>query len=50
MGGGSHGSLHRGDSEGALLLCGIDVPEREEWSVADVAVLVLENFRVRFGG
>jgi type I phosphodiesterase/nucleotide pyrophosphatase len=50
VGGGSHGSLHRGDSEGALLLCGIDVPEREEWSVADVAVLVLENFRVRFGG
>jgi hypothetical protein len=50
LGGGSHGSLHRGDSEGVLLLCGLHVPEREQWSVADVARVVLEHFRVRFGG
>jgi hypothetical protein len=48
VGGGSHGSLHRDDSEGVLLLCGLDAPVREEWSLADVAPLVLEHFRVRF--
>ena len=26
VGGGSHGSLHRDDSEGVLLLCGVDAP------------------------
>jgi hypothetical protein len=48
VGGGSHGSLHRDDSEGVLLLCGLDAPVRAEWSLADVAPLVLEHFRVRF--
>jgi Type I phosphodiesterase / nucleotide pyrophosphatase len=48
MGGGSHGSLHRDDSEGVLLICGVEAQERDEWSVADVAGLVLEHFRVRF--
>ena len=33
VGGGSHGSLHRDDSEGVLLLCGVDAPEREQWSL-----------------
>ena len=28
VGGGSHGSLHRDDSEGVLLLCGVDAPEQ----------------------
>jgi Type I phosphodiesterase / nucleotide pyrophosphatase len=46
VGGGSHGSLHRDDSEGVLLLCGVDVPERERWSLADVTPLVLEHFGV----
>ena len=46
MGGGSHGSLHRDDSEGVLLLCGMDVPEREQWSLTDVTPLVLDHFRV----
>ncbi|MET0615137.1 MAG: alkaline phosphatase family protein [Thermoleophilaceae bacterium] len=46
VGGGSHGSLHRDDSEGVLLLCGIDAPEREQWSLADVTPLVLEHFGV----
>jgi Type I phosphodiesterase / nucleotide pyrophosphatase len=50
VGGGSHGSLHRDDSEGVLLLCGIDAPEREEWSLVDVADVVLDHFRVRLGG
>ena len=50
VGGGSHGSLHRDDSEGVLLFCGIDAEEREEWSVVDVTRLVLDHFRVRFDG
>ena len=47
VGGGSHGSLHRDDSQGVLLLCGVDVPARDEWSLADVTPLVLDHFRVR---
>jgi type I phosphodiesterase/nucleotide pyrophosphatase len=50
VGGGSHGSLHRDDSAGVLLLCGIEAPEREEWSLVDVAGMVLDHFGVRFGG
>jgi Type I phosphodiesterase / nucleotide pyrophosphatase len=46
VGGGSHGSLHRDDSEGVLLMCGLDVPEREHWSLADVTPLVLDHFSV----
>jgi hypothetical protein len=46
VGGGSHGSLHRGDSLGVLLACGLDLPEREQWSLADVTPLVLEHFQV----
>jgi predicted AlkP superfamily pyrophosphatase or phosphodiesterase len=45
--GGSHGSLHRVDSLGALLFCGIDAPpERADgnWSIADVAPMVLRHF------
>jgi hypothetical protein len=45
-GGGSHGSLHRDDSEGVLLLCGVDAAEREQWSLTDVTPLVLEHFGV----
>jgi hypothetical protein len=44
-GGGSHGSLHRGDSLGPLLFVGCDpVPPREQWSLRDVAPAVLEHF------
>ena len=50
VGGGSHGSLHRDDSEGVLMLCGVDAPERDEWSVTDVAPLVLEHFGVPSSG
>ena len=46
VGGGSHGSLHRDDSEGVLLLCGVDAPEQEQWALTDVTGLVLRHFGV----
>jgi Type I phosphodiesterase / nucleotide pyrophosphatase len=46
VGGGSHGSLHRDDSEGVLILCGLEHSEREQWSLADVTPLVLQHFGV----
>ena len=45
--GGSHGSLHRVDSLGALLFCGVEAPpERADgcWSIADIAPMVLAHF------
>src|SRR5918997_879414 len=50
VGGGSHGSLHADDSEGVLLVGGMEVPEREEWAVTDVAPLVLDHFDVPLRG
>jgi Type I phosphodiesterase / nucleotide pyrophosphatase len=47
VGGGSHGSLHRDDSEGVLLLCGVDAAPRERWSITDATGLVLDHFGVR---
>jgi hypothetical protein len=48
IGGGSHGSLHRGDSLGALILCGTESPRAEEapgqWTLRDVAPLMLDHF------
>ncbi len=44
LGGGSHGSLHRGDSLGVLLTAGVDMPEREQWSITDATDLVLRHF------
>ena len=46
VGGGSHGSLHRDDSEGVLLLCGVEAPAQEQWSITDVTGLVLQHFGV----
>jgi hypothetical protein len=48
VGGGSHGSLHRSDSLGAMVLTGLegDVPAPEQWSIADVAALVRAHFRL----
>jgi hypothetical protein len=46
-GGGSHGSLHAGDSLGPLLFvgCGPDDPAtRRQWTLRDVAPVVLEHF------
>jgi Type I phosphodiesterase / nucleotide pyrophosphatase len=48
-GGGSHGSLHAGDSLGPLLFvgCGPDDPgRRPQWALRDVAPIVLEHFGV----
>jgi hypothetical protein len=48
-GGGSHGSLHRGDSLGPLLFVGCGPEsreEREQWSLRDVAPVVLDYFGV----
>jgi hypothetical protein len=50
VGGGSHGSLHRDDSEGVLLIGGMDVPERKQWALTDVAPLVLQHFDVPLPG
>lgn len=46
VGGGSHGSLHRSDSLGALVFAGLDAGERDQWSIADVAALVRDHFRL----
>jgi len=46
VGGGSHGSLHRGDSLGALIMAGVDHPEREHWSIADVTPTILDHFGI----
>jgi hypothetical protein len=46
VGGGSHGSLHRDDSEGVLLICGVETPALEEWSITDATGLVLQHFGV----
>jgi hypothetical protein len=46
-GGGSHGSLHAGDSLGPLLFVGCGpgaAGEREQWTLSDVAPAVREHF------
>jgi predicted AlkP superfamily pyrophosphatase or phosphodiesterase len=47
VGGGSHGSLHRSDSLGALLWCGTGPATRaakEQWSLRDVTPMVRDHF------
>jgi hypothetical protein len=45
VGGGSHGSLHRADSLGAMAFCGVEAPyDRDAWSIADVAPMVRAHF------
>jgi len=48
VGGGSHGSLHRSDSLGALLWCGVEAhPTREaraQWTLQDMLPMVTEHF------
>jgi hypothetical protein len=49
VGGGSHGSLHRSDSLGALLFCGLEAPAERAagaWSIGDVAPMVRAHFAV----
>jgi hypothetical protein len=46
-GGGSHGSLHAGDSLGPLLFVGCgpeSAEEKEQWTLRDVAPVVREHF------
>jgi hypothetical protein len=47
VGGGSHGSLHRSDSLGALMWCGTGPDSRdarELWTLRDVTPLIREHF------
>ncbi len=48
VGGGSHGSLHRSDSLGALAFCGVEprggTPRGGVWAIEDVADLCVEHF------
>lgn len=48
VGGGSHGSLHRSDSLGALLWCGDTLPAsrdvRPQWSLRDMLPMVTDHF------
>jgi predicted AlkP superfamily pyrophosphatase or phosphodiesterase len=49
VGGGSHGSLHRSDSLGALIWCGTGADSRSarrQWTIEDVAPMVREHFGV----
>ncbi len=49
VGGGSHGSLHRGDSAGPLAWCGCGPAGRDaraQWTLRDVLPMVLEHFDV----
>jgi type I phosphodiesterase/nucleotide pyrophosphatase len=50
VGGGSHGSLHRGDSLGTLIFCGTG-PEsreaREQWTIADATPAAEHHFSLR---
>ncbi|MBV9000891.1 MAG: alkaline phosphatase family protein [Solirubrobacterales bacterium] len=52
VGGGSHGSLHRTDSLGALLWCGTgpaSASARPRWSLSDVAGICREHFGIGDG-
>ncbi len=53
VGGGSHGSLHRSDSLGALLWCGTGPDSRQAqdmWSLHDIAPLVRGHFGLGSNG
>jgi hypothetical protein len=53
VGGGSHGSLHRTDSLGALLWCGTGSDSRaarEQWSLRDIAPMIRAHFGVESDG
>jgi predicted AlkP superfamily pyrophosphatase or phosphodiesterase len=49
VGGGSHGSLHRSDSLGALVMCGVGQlgkREADQWAISDIAPIVTQHFGV----
>jgi hypothetical protein len=50
VGGGSHGSLHRGDSLGTLIFCGTGPDTRdarEQWTIADATPEIERHFALR---
>jgi hypothetical protein len=52
VGGGSHGSLHRSDSLGALLWCGTGPDSRagrDQWSLRDITPMIREHFGLGSG-
>jgi hypothetical protein len=52
VGKGTHGSMHRNDSESMLLWCGTGpdrADAREQWSIRDVTPMVLDHFGVSAG-
>jgi hypothetical protein len=47
VGGGSHGSVHRSDSLGALMWCGVGPETRaakEQWSLRDITPMIRDYF------
>jgi hypothetical protein len=49
VGGGSHGSLHRGDSLGVMLMCGTgpgSASERVQWTIRDAVPAIAEHFGI----
>jgi len=49
VGGGSHGSLHRGDSLGALVMCGTGPgsgSERVQWAIRDAVPAIVDHFGI----
>jgi hypothetical protein len=52
VGGGSHGSLHRSDSLGALLWCGTGPDSRgvrDQWSLRDITPMIRRHFGLASG-
>jgi hypothetical protein len=49
VGGGSHGALHRGDSLGALIMCGTgpgSASERLQWTIRDAVPAIVDHFGI----
>ena len=49
VGGGSHGALHRDDSNGVLVMCGAGpaaASERAQWSIRDAVPAIVEHFGI----
>ena len=50
VGGGSHGSLHAGDSLGALVMCGTgsgSASERVQWTIRDAVPTIADHFGIQ---
>ncbi len=52
VGGGSHGSLHRTDSNAVLMWCGTGPPDRSakaQWTLRDITPMICDHFGTRSG-